>query len=151
MRLLLDTHVLIWLMHDSQQMPAVVKGLILDADEASVSIVSLWEIAIKKSIGKLDEMKESVSEIESACTRMNMRILPITAGALDRIGQLPDIHRDPFDRLLVAMAAEEGLVLVTNDANIRRYDVPTLWDEALASDEVKTTAEDGEPADRDQQ
>ena len=126
MRLLLDTHALIWLFQGNRQMSEALLEQMYKADSLAISVASLWEIAIKKSIGKLD-LDDSVSEYEHICHRGGIAILPISVGALERIQQLPDIHRDPFDRLLIASAAEEGMALVTNDEKIRRYDIPTMW------------------------
>ena len=126
MRLLLDTHALIWLFQGNRRISEALLEQIHKADSLAISVASLWEIAIKKSIGKLD-LEDSVSEYEQICRRGGIAILPISVDALEGIQQLPNIHRDPFDRLLIATAVEEGMALVTNDEKIRRYDIQTVW------------------------
>lgn len=128
MRLLLDTHTVLWLIHDSKKLPEATKKAVLNADETTISIASLWEVAIKKSIGKLD-VAESVSDIEAKCFENNLAVLPISVAALEEIQKLPDVHGDPFDRLLIATAIADDMILVTNDRVIERYDVQTLWNE----------------------
>lgn len=128
MRLLLDTHTVLWLIHDSKKLPEATKKAVLNADETTISIASLWEVAIKKSIGKLD-IAESVSDIEAKCFENNLAVLPISVAALEEIQKLPDVHGDPFDRLLIATALADDMILVTNDRVIERYDVQTLWNE----------------------
>ena len=127
MRILLDTHALIWLFYDTDRLSAAASDAMRNAAEVAVSIASLWEIAIKKALGKLDVV-QSVTQIEKTCTDKNIAVLPSGVGALEQIQQLPDIHRDPFDRLLIATAVEEGMALVTNDEAIQRYDVETIWE-----------------------
>ena len=90
-----------------------------------VSMVSLWEIAIKQSLGKL-AIALSVLEIVSVCRDRRIDILPLDARSIERIKTLPDIHRDPFDRLLVAQALEGNLAIVTRDRMIPQYPVQTI-------------------------
>ena len=92
-----------------------------------MSIASLWEIAIKQSIGKL-ELKNSIQEIADDCTKSDIDILAIAPRHLDAIRSLPDIHRDPFDRLIVAQAICEELTIITKDSRIAEYDVQTVWE-----------------------
>lgn len=88
-----------------------------------ISAVVVWEIAIKRRLGKLDAPTDLLEQLE----RAKVELLPITARHADRVGTLPMHHRDPFDRLLVAQADTEGLVLVTADEWISDYDVDVLW------------------------
>lgn len=90
------------------------------------SVASLWEIAIKQSQGKLD-IDASISELDHTFRRAGFHRLPIAPSHLDRIKALPGIHRDPFDRLLVAQALEEDLTIVTRDGLIPQYPVKTVW------------------------
>lgn len=123
MTLLLDTHVFLWWEADDTQMPAHLHAAILSpANRVYVSAVSVWEIAIKRASGKL-VFRASASK---AIQRHNFTALPITAEHAEWAGSLPALHRDPFDRLLVAQAHLEGLTLVTLDDQILRYQVPHL-------------------------
>lgn len=123
-RLLLDTHVLIW-WRDSER-PAVraaAYDAIADpASEVFVSVASVWEIAIKRALGKL----HAPGSLTQALGAVGFRELPITAFHAEQAGGLPLHHTDPFDRMLVAQAQAEGLILVTRDANIPRYGIRTL-------------------------
>ena len=123
MRLLLDTHALLWLMNDDPRLNSRARGLIDSASEVYVSSASVWEIAIKARIGKIEEDPEEVVErIEQA----GLRELPVSARHAVAAGKLPLLHRDPFDRLLVAQAMIEGLILVTGDRLLLKYGVPVL-------------------------
>jgi len=123
MRLLLDTHVLLWWLNDSPELSQDAKNAISKQDNmVYISSVCIWEIVIKQSLGKLsmpDNWKETL-EAEPFSR------LTITWDHAFEVRKLPEIHRDPFDRLLVAQAMIEELVLVTNDEHIRKYNVATL-------------------------
>ncbi|MCM2579148.1 type II toxin-antitoxin system VapC family toxin [Streptomyces meridianus] len=119
MRLLLDTHVVLWWMEDSPELADDVKVLLDTEPSVHVSAVSPWEIAVKQSLGKLegpDDLAERVRDSQFTA-------LAITAGHGVRAGRLPMHHQDPFDRLLVAQAQIEGMTLVTRDKWIPQYDV----------------------------
>lgn len=88
-----------------------------------VSAVSVWEVAIKRELRKLDAPGDLLPQLE----RARVELLPITARHADRVATLPPHHRDPFDRLLVAQATSEALALVTADESLRRYDVEVVW------------------------
>lgn len=122
---LLDTHVLIWGGNGDETITPSVRSIMLDG-QCFYSVASLWEIAIKQSQGKLD-IDASISELDHAFRMAGFRRLHITPAHLDRIKALPDIHRDPFDRLLVAQAQEEDLTIVTCDRLIPQYPVSTVW------------------------
>jgi PIN domain nuclease of toxin-antitoxin system len=92
-------------------------------DEVLISAVVIWEIAIKRRLGKLDAPEDLLPQLEGA----GVALLSITARHADRVGTLPLHHQDPFDRLLVAQAETDGLTLVSGDAAMRRYDVKVLW------------------------
>ena len=126
MRYLLDTNVLIYFLSSPDELSAKAKRIVQTAPELYVSMASLWEIGIKQSLGKL-HIGLTPAEIEKHCLEREISILPIRASAIDRLKDLPDIHRDPFDRLLVAQAQDEGLVLVTRDQIIPKYPVETIW------------------------
>lgn len=121
MNLLLDTHVLLWWLMDDPQLSAPAQQVILDSDNiVHVSAVSLWEIAIKEGRGRL----ELPEEFDDAFSAQGFRELPITWAHAQQNRRLPWLHRDPFDRLLIAQAQTEQMTLVTSDHDIRRYDVP---------------------------
>ena len=124
---LIDTHTLIWFMFDDTQLSDKALSTIKTEDKVYVSIASLWEIAIKQSIGKLDIEVTSV-ELADKCSEAGIDILSITPKQLDCISKLPSIHNDPFDRLIISQAITEGLSLVTKDEKIAKYDgVNVIW------------------------
>lgn len=126
LRLLLDTHSLIWALDAPERLPPTV----LDAfDRAGVAVfasaASTWEIAIKVSLGRL---RFPVADLPSALKDAVFEELPVRTVHGMAMAELPLIHRDPFDRLLIAQARHEGMTLVTCDSAIRRYPIDTLWD-----------------------
>lgn len=121
-RLLLDTHVVLWWLSDSDELSLGVKDLIDSELEVYVSVASLWEIALKTAAGKL-RMPEYWLDVVG---QSGLLELPIRAHHAVEAGLLPPLHRDPFDRLLVAQAQHEGLTLVTRDHQIHAYQVKHL-------------------------
>jgi len=123
MILLLDTHTLIWALEDNPALSAAAREAIIDGNNiVFVSAVSVWEISIKKALGKLDAPDTLLEEIE----RHRFTPLEIALEHGDRAGKLPPIHLDPFDRMLIAQAQVEGLTILTADPQFRRYDVEVL-------------------------
>lgn len=123
MILLLDTHTLIWALEDNPTLSAAAREAIVDGNNiVFVSAVSVWEISIKKALGKLDAPDTLLEEIE----RHRFTPLEITLEHGDRAGKLPPIHLDPFDRMLVAQTQSEQLTLVTRDPEIQKYQVHCL-------------------------
>lgn len=88
-----------------------------------VSAATIWEVAIKRALGKLDAPGDLLFQLEHS----GVDLLPVTPRHADAIGMLPSHHRDPFDRLLIAQAEVEGLTLVSGDADVARYDIEVLW------------------------
>ena len=124
---LLDTNALLYFLYDSGKLSKKASDIIYHNDEKiNVSIVSMWEIAIKSSIGKL-EIKSSISKIAETCEKEQFDILPIKPFHLDEIGRLPAIHGDPFDRLIISKAISENLIIITKDGTIPMYNVKVLW------------------------
>ena len=118
MRLLLDTHIYIWAVMGNRKLTKAARKIILDADDVFVSAASIWEAAIKAGVGKLDvDVNLLVSEIESS----GFIALPVRAAHAAMVRNLPDIHRDPFDRLLIAQAFSEPLRLITSDGQLAAY------------------------------
>ena len=123
MNLLLDTHTLVWVLENNPTLTAAAREAIIDGDNTIyVSAVSVWEISIKKALGKLDAPDTLLDEIE----RHRFTPLEITLEHSDRAGKLPPIHLDPFDRMLIAQAQAEQLTLVTRDADMQKYQVHCL-------------------------
>ena len=122
MRLLLDTHVLLWWLMNDFALAALARSAISEAVRAYVSAATVWEIAIKQSSGKLDAPADLLRQLE----HHRFEQLPISLNHAYAVGSLPRHHNDPFDRILVAQAAAEGLTIVTRDPRISQYGVPTL-------------------------
>ncbi|MDR3750318.1 MAG: type II toxin-antitoxin system VapC family toxin [Terracidiphilus sp.] len=123
MKLLLDTHAFLWWDSNDAHLPGALRAAIASpGNEVYVSAVTVWEIAIKRASGKLIFGKAVAKAIEEH----EFLPLPITVEHAEWAGSLPQLHRDPFDRLLVAQAHLEGMVLVTVDEQILRYEVPHL-------------------------
>lgn len=122
MKLLLDTHVLIWWMEDSKRLSVEAREAIAVADEVRVSAATVWEIAIKRALGRLDLPEDYLDHVE----RSGLRSLSITVEHAEAAGALPRHHDDPFDRMLVAQTRVEGLTLVTADRRLADYGVPVL-------------------------
>ena len=121
MRLLVDTHLLLWAAASSSRLPRGARALIEDsANEVYYSAASIWEIAIKSSLRRKD-LRVDVPALLAALPRMGFVELPVTGAHAARVVQLVNIHRDPFDRLLVAQSVAEPLTLLTNDALLARY------------------------------
>ncbi len=120
-RLLLDTHTWLWLQNDDLRLGARTRHLIQQASEVRFSAVSAWEIAIKISIGKLTLPPNA--DINEELDFCGFLALPIDIVHADHVRQLALLHRDPFDRLLVAQAIVEGLTLVTADTQLASYGV----------------------------
>ena len=121
MRLLLDTHVVIW-WDAGQRLSVTANKAIRDADEVFVSAASAWEIAIKTALGKIS----STRSIAEATAESGFEELPVTFAHSAQLTVLPRLHRDPFDRMLVAQAMVEGVTLVTRDPLLIQYGVATL-------------------------
>lgn len=117
MRVLLDTHLLLWaLAQPSRLSPAT--RMKINTAEAFVSAASIWEISIKAAIGRL---RASAGEVLAALGPAGYRLLPITGEHAAKVSDLPPLHRDPFDRMLVAQASVEPMILLTNDTALRDY------------------------------
>lgn len=118
MKLLIDTHILIWLLQDAPQLSADARRLLSEADSVHVSTVSLWEVAIKRSLGKL---RLDPDALDAHLATSVMQPLAITWAHARRLRSLPPHHGDPFDRMLLAQALCEPLHLLTHDATLLPY------------------------------
>jgi PIN domain nuclease of toxin-antitoxin system len=124
MRLLLDTHAFLWWVTDSDHLSTAARVAIVDpANDVVIGIGSLWEIAIKRTLRKLDFSFDFKTVLQDE----GFGLLPIAYEHLRAIEQLPFHHGDPFDRLLIAQATAENSAVVTNDRAFALYDVKTLW------------------------
>jgi PIN domain nuclease of toxin-antitoxin system len=123
-RLLVDTHVLLWWLNDDAPLSQTAREVLADpANEPLVSAASVWEIAIKRSLGKLS----APADLPDRIVEEGFSWLAITPAHTWQVRDLPTHHRDPFDRLLVAQALTEGLPILTADARFGDYGVDTRW------------------------
>lgn len=128
MRLLLDTHTLIWWLADSPSSPTSARKLIESRNvPVFVSAASAWEITTKVRLGRLDVAIDLAKDFVGHMARERFESLSISAEHGIRAGSLPGPHQDPFDRMLVAQAQIEGLVVVSNDAKLDGYGISRLW------------------------
>ena len=120
MKYLLDTHALLWTIFEPDKLSAEAKEAILDRDNIiCVSLISLWEISIKQSIGRLDIPEEFYEVVRTG----GFEMLPLTMMQIEQYRTLPLYHRDPFDRMLIVQAQQQKLTLITRDSEISKYDV----------------------------
>lgn len=128
MRLLLDTQVVIWLGVNSGRVPPPTLETLGDPrNDLFVSSISVWEIAAKYALGKLPIPVPPATFAERILVDFIAKPLAFEARHAELVVDLPLLHKDPFDRMLICQALEEGMTLVTADTEIRRYNVPTLW------------------------
>jgi PIN domain nuclease of toxin-antitoxin system len=124
MKLLLDTHVLLWAAGQPERLSPAARGLLEEPNNELVfSAASLWEIAIKRALGRADFRVEP-RLLRRGLLDNGYTELPVTSQHAVHIDGLPPLHKDPFDRMLLAQALCEGITLVTNDAQVARYPAP---------------------------
>lgn len=127
MRFLLDTHVVLWIAENSPLLSEKAKNTILDKNtEKYVSIASAWEVAIKLGTSKL-QLDGGLPEFYRMIDENGFLTLSVEREYLNQIPNLPDHHKDPFDRLLITTALAEDMTLITVDKNIHKYDISLLW------------------------
>ncbi len=123
MILLLDAHAVLWWLADDPTLHPAARSAIADpANDVLVSAASIWEIAIKRALGKLD----APTGLAAACSQAGFSVLPITGEDAERAGALPAHHRDPFDRMLVAQADRVGALVVSRDGVFATYGTHVL-------------------------
>ena len=128
MKVLLDTHVVLWWVNEYEKLSSKAKSALLaDENKLYFSIASIWEIAIKSSLGKLSEFNGKVKDFLTYIEHMPVYMLPISLRHVETVETLPFVHRDPFDRILVATAKVDEMSILTADENIHKYDVPVIW------------------------
>jgi PIN domain nuclease of toxin-antitoxin system len=127
-RLLLDTHAVLWaLLKESALTPAARAAIADPGNEILVSAASAWEIATKHRIGKLPEAKDAAVNLAANLRKANFIVLPISLDHALAAGALPGAHKDPFDRMLIAQARIERLTVVTADRAFQAFDIAILW------------------------
>ena len=122
---LLDTHAILWYVSGSNELSQTAKN-IMETRRCFFSFASLWEIAIKQAKGTL-QFNIDIPKLKNVLEDEEFIYLPPTEFDAEAIKTLPDIHKDPFDRLLIAQAIENNLTIVTTDSKIPQYNVKTIW------------------------
>ena len=128
MTLLVDTHVWLWfLLTPNRLSDSTLDALSDEGNALTLSVASEWEIVVKHALGRLSLPEPPSSFLPSRAAATGCRVLSIEHRHILRLPELPAIHGDPFDRILVAQALADDLIIVTADAQIVKYDVPTMW------------------------
>lgn len=123
MRYLIDTHIFIWAMENKKSLSESIKNEITDPNNTVfISVATVWEIIIKNAKKKLKAPKDIKGDIEAS----NFQLLPIGIEHVLEVKKLLNIHKDPFDRILIAQTKAEGLTLITSDAKIWKYKIPLV-------------------------
>jgi PIN domain nuclease of toxin-antitoxin system len=121
---LLDTHALLWWVTDDRRLSKRAREIIA-TDEILVSVVSAWEIEIKRGLGRIDADTHAI--LREVSTTEGFRWLEIRPSHVAALVDLPPLHRDPFDRMLVAQADHERVAMITRDKDVRRYPIDVVW------------------------
>ena len=128
MKALLDTHTLVWALTEEDRLGVEARRICLDTrNKLSVSPVSFWELAIKSSIGKIKLKENWCSAFRADLDENAIQWLPVSPEHCHQVERLPFIHRDPFDRMLVAQAKVEKMALVTFDGHLSKYGIDCIW------------------------
>ena len=122
---IIDTHILLWMLSEPEKLSATAKK-ILQEDSLYISMASLWEIAIKQSNGKL-ELPFSPEELYAICIERDIQVKQILSAHLGKLKDLPKIHNDPFDRLIICQSLAENIPILTHDSKLPLYPVKTVW------------------------
>ena len=128
MRFLLDTHAFLWWISDSRRLSALAYGAVADEEnDIAVSAASAWEIATKHRLGRLPSADALAYDIGVYIARQGFDEMSITVDDASRAGALPQYHRDPFDRMLIAQALSRNIVLISNESLFDHYGAQRLW------------------------
>ena len=128
MRYLLDTCTFLWLLTDDPSLSPRARELGGRAElSVSVSVVSTWELLVKHNLGKMPLPAGASDFLRTALEDFGYEVLPLSLQATLHVAKLPDLHRDPFDRMLICQALTEGMTIITPDPEIQRYPVLTVW------------------------
>ena len=122
---LLDTHTFLWYLSGVSALPCKIIETISKTEHVYLSVASLWEIAIKQSVNKL-KYSDSIVDLGEICKELHFEILDLDLPSIERVKKLPFLHKDPFDRILIAQAQENSLTIITKDMYIPKYDVSAL-------------------------
>jgi PIN domain nuclease of toxin-antitoxin system len=123
----LDTCALQWMAEGSPKLSSAARAIIDAASsDGAVSVVSLWELSMKSVVGKL-QMPLTPAQLGGLAERQGLELLPLTVAHVDRFHKLPPIHRDPFDRLLIAVALDGGLAIISPDSGLDNFGVTRVW------------------------
>lgn len=129
MNILIDTNILLWLLLSSNRLSKKLQCSLTEAESLHVSIVSLWEISLKKSakgFGDLDLPDDWISVFQKALEKFQINILTINIDSCDHLQSLPFHHKDPFDRMIISQAMENKLAVMTSDKHFQKYDVKVI-------------------------
>ena len=128
MRILVDTHALLWWIHDDPRLSSAARKTMSDpASELVLSVASIWEIVIKFGSGQLKLGQPPADYLPPVLKKYEIGLLNITGAHAFRTGTFPQHHKDPFDRIIIAQAIEENLPILTSDNHFRAYPVSTVW------------------------
>jgi PIN domain nuclease of toxin-antitoxin system len=128
MRALLDTHVFLWWVSDDERLSPRARDVIgAGPDEILFSVVSAWEIVLKAALGRLQVAPDPTSFVSEHLQANSFTVLPMHLRHALAVADLPDHHRDPFDRMLIAQARSEGLAIISSDQDVARYPVEVVW------------------------
>jgi PIN domain nuclease of toxin-antitoxin system len=128
MKFLLDTCVFLWLMADSKRISPPLRAMLSNpSNERYLSTASVWEVIVKWQNGKLPLPKPPAEFLAESKLRGQVRPLPLDDASILQLVKLPNVHTDPFDRMLICQAIEHGLTIVTPDEQIEKYPIKTLW------------------------
>jgi len=127
MKLLLDTHIVLWFFGNTEKLSKeTLRAIIEPLNEKFISIASAWELTIKISLGKLT-FEGGINNFFTMINENGFELLPVKEDHIKRLETLPFLHHDPFDRLLIASAMADGMILVSADTNIKQYKISSLW------------------------
>lgn len=128
MNYLLDTHTFLWFLEGNSNLSEKARAIIENPENNNfISIASIWEVAVKMSIGKL-RLDIKIEDLKTEILRNNFEILPLDFEHIIELSRLEEIHKDPFDRIIISQAVSEKLVILSKDANFSIYkNVKTLW------------------------
>ena len=126
-RYLLDTHVVLWLATDPSKLSEKVVEILTSNAAKSISVASAWEVAIKLSQNKLEFLQGGIDAFYRIADSSNLTIIGVEKSYLEVVENLDFIHKDPFDRLIIATAKAQEMAIITIDENIQKYDVDWIW------------------------
>jgi len=128
MKLLIDSHALVWWMTADARLSATARQLMGSSQhQRFLSLASLWELSLKVAAGRLQGVGSTIGNLRQAAAAQSIVLLPIGYEHILRVETLPLYHADPFDRMLIAQAIEEGLTLLSADRAFSQYQVPVIW------------------------